>query len=1410
MLICFIFILLIPESATCPAECVCVDRTVSCVGQQLTEVPQNIPNDTIRLDLQDNEITKIGPNDFSSLMNLKALQLMDNQIVTIHNQSFSSLVFLQKLRLSRNRIRHLPDNVFQNNLKLTHLDLSENDITVVSDAQLQGPEFLEVLNLDKNHIFCLENNVISSWVSLEVLTLNGNRLTTFEEPSNARFRQLDLFNNPWNCDCRLRWMRKWLEKAEGQNKTVCATPLNLQGSSIEILQDKFMTCSGNRKRRYKKTCETAEICPLPCTCTGTTVDCRDSGLTYVPTNLPPSTTEIRLEQNQISSIPSHSFKNLKNLTRLDLSKNIITEIQPKAFLGLHNLHTLVLYGNNITDLKSDTFEGLGSLQLLLLNANQLTCIRRGTFDHVPKLSMLSLYDNDIKSISEVTFQNLTSLSTLHLAKNPLICDCNLQWLAQINLQKNIETSGARCEQPKRLRKKKFATLPPNKFKCKGSESFVSMYADSCFIDSICPTQCDCYGTTVDCNKRGLNTIPTSIPRFATQLLLSGNNISTVDLNSNIHVLENLEVLDLSNNHITFINDKSFEKLSKLRELRLNDNKLHHFSSMVLDEQSNLEILDLSGNNIQCFSSIFFNKATRIREIKVIGNDLLCDCRILPLMSWLRSNSSHSIDIPPCQQFQYSDNESDKQRCAAFPEETCSDDSNLCPPKCSCLDRVVRCSNKNLTSFPSRIPFDTTELYLDANYINEIPAHDLNRLYSLTKLDLSHNRLISLENNTFSNLTRLSTLIISYNKLRCLQPLAFNGLNALRILSLHGNDISFLPQSAFSNLTSITHIAVGSNSLYCDCNMAWFSKWIKSKFIEAGIARCEYPNTVSNQLLLTAQPYQFTCDSKVPTKLATKCDLCLNSPCKNNAICETTSSRKYTCNCTPGFYGVHCENQIDACYGSPCLNNATCKVAQAGRFNCYCNKGFEGDYCEKNIDDCVNSKCENGGKCVDLINSYRCDCPMEYEGKHCEDKLEYCTKKLNPCENNGKCIPINGSYSCMCSPGFTGNNCETNIDDCKNVECQNGGSCVDGILSYDCLCRPGYAGQYCEIPPMMDMEYQKTDACQQSACGQGECVASQNSSDFTCKCHEGFSGPSCDRQMSVGFKNPGAYLALDPLASDGTITMTLRTTSKIGILLYYGDDHFVSAELYDGRVKLVYYIGNFPASHMYSSVKVNDGLPHRISIRTSERKCFLQIDKNPVQIVENSGKSDQLITKGKEMLYIGGLPIEKSQDAKRRFHVKNSESLKGCISSITINEVPINLQQALENVNTEQSCSATVNFCAGIDCGNGKCTNNALSPKGYMCQCDSHFSGEHCDEKRIKCDKQKFRRHHIENECRSVDRIKIAECNGYCGGEQNCCTAVKKKQRKVKMICKNGTTKISTVHIIRQCQCEPTKSVLSEK
>lgn len=54
----------------------------------------------------------------------------------------------------------------------------------------------------------------------------------------------------------------------------------------------------------------------------------------------------------------------------------------------------------------------------------------------------------------------------HLGMNPLICDCNLRWLADYLHKNPIETSGARCESPKRMHGRRIKTLREEKFKCK--------------------------------------------------------------------------------------------------------------------------------------------------------------------------------------------------------------------------------------------------------------------------------------------------------------------------------------------------------------------------------------------------------------------------------------------------------------------------------------------------------------------------------------------------------------------------------------------------------------------------------------------------------------------------------------------------------------------------------------------------------------------------------------------------------------------------------------------------------------------------------------------------------------------------------------------------------------------------------
>uniref|UniRef100_A0A0M3HND7 Protein slit n=1 Tax=Ascaris lumbricoides TaxID=6252 RepID=A0A0M3HND7_ASCLU len=1342
-------------------------------------------------DLQENKISVVRKDDLAALGQLKILQLMDNQIQMIEDNAFDNLLQLERLRLNRNRLRVLPEGVFINNRNLHRLDLSENFLSVLTDSQLQGPRSMRNLQLDRNLLTCVDSQILSTWTQMEILTLNANNLSTLGEIiPMPNLRVLRLADNPWLCDCRLRWIKKVIsaEPALASNSR-CHRPAHLHSRTIASIDEQVMKCSGIEKRAASS-CREAAVCPSVCTCTESTVDCRDRGLTHIPANLPSSVLELRLEQNQITYIPPRAFHNLYRLKRLDLSKNSIVEIAPRAFDGLRSLNSLVLYGNSLTDLPSEAFHGLFNIQLLLLNANKLQCLRKETFKNLSNLNLLSLYDNNIKSIANGTFDGLTNLMTLHLARNPIICDCNLEWLAMLLSIRAVETSGARCESPKRVARRRLATLHHSKFRCKGSESYVTARADECIIDYGCPVECSCHGSIVDCSKRGLTEFPSNIPLFTTELHMSHNKISSIR------------------------NSANFRRLTNLKKLDLSENRLRHFSASQLGESSStLQTLNLSNNSIRCIAEGAMLQLPNIHSIAVGNNDFICNCHIADFANYLRVNGSRVLDSPKCHEPKHfrgrpiATVNKDELSCKSAAENVCAENGTYCPAGCICQGTVVRCSNRALKEFPPGIPLETTELFLDSNDITSIPLAQLNKLYQLAKLDLSHNRITVIESGAFANLTKLSTLILSYNKLQCLEPAAFSALSNLRILSLHGNDLSVLPESAFANLTNITHIALGSNALYCDCHMAWFSKWIKARFVEAGIARCELPLSTRNQLLLTANEHHFKCEGPLPKTVLAKCDPCIDNPCRNGAKCKRTHGRSFLCECVAGFHGRLCEDHIDACYGHPCLNNASCKVIQDGRFTCHCSKGFEGDRCETNIDDCVGNKCENGGTCIDLINSYECKCPRMYVGQYCEEKLEYCSKKLNPCQNGGICTAVGDSYSCKCLPGFTGTNCSVNIDDCIDNLCKNNAICVDGVQSYACNCIDGYTGKFCELAPISNDLYPNISPCHAHSCDHGTCR--QTESDIVCSCFEGYSGQRCDRLRAVGFAEHNAFVALEPwnTAPVGNLTLTLITTESTGIIAYYGDDAHISAELYDGRVKVSFYVGNYPASHMYSYVTVHDGLPHQLQVLIEGKTATLKIDSAQPQKVVNSGRKEALELKSKSSLYLGGLPPNAAKNALDAFHVKHAHSFQGCISDVFVNGEAVDFDKVEKRQSIQSGCSHTVDVCRGVECHKGACISNATMPLGYECHCEPGYSGKYCESREVFCTKEKFRRVHEEDGCRSVEPIKNALCSGWCGEGNECCTAVKGKRRRVKMHCKDGSTNVRTVHIVRKCECATQKKCL---
>ncbi|XP_067134486.1 protein slit-like isoform X2 [Centruroides vittatus] len=1388
------------ELSPCPSECDCQGFIVDCNNRGLKFVPRYLPEDARRINLEGNNITVIKENDFQGLKHLQILQLMDNQIHTIERVAFQDLIAMERLRINNNHLRTLPDMLFSSMPNLLRLDLSNNKLTIIGRKTLRGAPRLKNLQMDNNEITCVDDAALRGLKDMEILTLNKNNLTTLGRDlfeNMKKLRVLRLSDNPLTCDCRLAWLAGWLRRNPRLGLfSKCMMPFYLRSKAVAELHEVDFVCNGVEEAPAG--CNREPLCPHPCKCYDGVVDCRDKGLLRIPDHIPDSATELRLEQNKISEVTSKAFSSYKQLKRIDLSNNAITKISGDAFSGLKSITSLVLYGNKITDLPQGIFKGLTSLQLLLLNANKISCIRKDTFADLHNLNLLSLYDNNIQSLANGTFDSLHNIQTLHLARNPFICDCNLRWLAEYLHINPIETSGARCEAPKRMHRKRINQMKDTKFKC--GEDYRTKLAGQCILDTECPDNCYCEGTIVDCSKKHLKDIPTKIPMFTTELRLNDNMISKVKNSGLFKHLTHLKRLDVRNNEIENIEDHAFEGAVQLTDLLLTENKLKEIRPKMFSGLSNLKTLSLYDNKIECIVPGSFDRMKLLSTLNLLANPLKCNCHLRWLSDWLKKKNVVTGN-PRCQaptslkDIPIQDVEMKDFKCTDYERVNGCGYEKSCPMGCTCTATVVHCSRQKLKAVPPIIPMSTTELYLDVNDIPVIPT-TLNAAINIQRLDMSNNQVSIIPNNIFANLTNLSTLILSYNKLQCIQVDSFRGLKSLRILSLQGNDISMIPDGTFRELVSITHIALGANPLYCDCNLRWLSEWIKEDYIEPGIARCAEPRSMKDKLVLTASTNNFICTEPPEADVLAKCDACYTFPCQHGSTCLSLPLRNYKCECSPGYHGQHCEYLIDACYGNPCENSGTCKVLEAGRFSCHCPAGFEGDRCETNIDDCIANKCENNATCVDLIEGYECLCAPGYTGNYCEKKINFCSKEFSPCKNGATCVNYETHYSCSCPVGFLGENCTVNIDDCVENMCQNGATCVDSVNSYKCLCPDGYAGTYCELTPMVSMLYPQTSPCQQHDCKHGVCFQPSGSSDYICKCSPGFTGKRCESLSSVSFRED-SYLIFDPLYTkpEVNLTITFATKQNYGVMVYNGESQHLAVELFRGRIRISYDVGNYPVSTMFSYETVSDGEYHTVELLARKKNFTMRVDKGMSRTIVNEGAREYLEVS--TSLYIGGLEEDVAIKALRQWHLRNVSSFEGCMKELYLNGKPLDIVVARKQQRVTPGCPEydDPKPCEDHKCKKGKCI--PLDRDSYECECRKGWSGTYCDQAPT-CQKEQYREYFEENGCRSNKMIKMAHCSGTCGDQ--CCKPQRIKRRSLRMVCPNGSRYATQVDVIRKCKC----------
>lgn len=76
---------------------------------------------------------------------------------------------------------------------------------------------------------------------------------------------------------------------------------------------------------------------------------------------------------------------------------------------------------------------------------------------------------------------------------------------------------------------------------------------------------------------------------------------------------------------------------------------------------------------------------------------------------------------------------------------------------------------------------------------------------------------------------------------------------------------------------------------------------------------------------------------------------------------------------------------------PCLNGGSC-VDDVGSFSCECRPGFEGVHCKTEANECASQPCRNGAICKDYVNSFVCECQPGFDGILCDHNILECTER----------------------------------------------------------------------------------------------------------------------------------------------------------------------------------------------------------------------------------------------------------------------------------------------------------------------------------------------------------------------------------------------------------------------------------
>lgn len=606
---------------------------LSLKSNNLSYIPHHLPTSLNELYLYNNNIQEVTDEDFKNLTNLRILDISgncprcynapfpcspcpNNAPLKISKTAFRTLKKLNTLRLHSNSLTSVLSEWFVSMKELQVLDLSSNflarDVGVTSFPQYLGK--LKELDLSFNYELqrypqTLRLNCSFSYLkSLKILRLKGYVFQQLKRESIYPLRSLP---NLEVVDLGTNFIKM-------ANLSIL---MELKSFKIISLSDNKISSPSDSQESFGFTGgEPVLWSPMSAVNEYRNKEVRE--IHYF--RYDEYARSCKHKDKELGIITSFVKKECSRFGKtLDVSRNNIFFLHSR-FLNLKELRCLNLSGNAMSQsLNGSEFTNLTNLQYLDFSFNRLDLLYPTAFQELKNLVILDISHNNHYFESE----GLTHM--LNFTKN-------LKHLKILLMNNNkISTSTNTELESESLERLEFRDNRLDMLWRDGDTRYVNYFKKLINL------------TVLDISHNNLNSLLPQVfsgmPDKLSELYLKNNKLKSFAWGK-LQLLRSLQVLDLSGNSLSTVPRMLSDCTTSLKKFILHKNQIQKLSPNFLKDAFNLKYLDLSYNHIQYIEESSFpdDVVKQMDMLLLHKNRFLCTCNATWFVTWLNKTT---VTIP---------------------------------------------------------------------------------------------------------------------------------------------------------------------------------------------------------------------------------------------------------------------------------------------------------------------------------------------------------------------------------------------------------------------------------------------------------------------------------------------------------------------------------------------------------------------------------------------------------------------------------------------------------------------------------------------------------------------------------------------------------------------------------------------